>query len=330
MKLWPARPSRSPSPFGRFVVRRLLVAAALLLVVVTLVFVATEILPGDAVTARLGQAAVDQTTRDALTHQLGLDKPAHIRFIDWLAGVVRGDLGLSLISHTPVNDIIADRIGNSIVLAGTTFILLVPLAVALGAAAGAMESHRTDTAISTVSLVMTAVPEFVVAAVLIAVFSFGLHLLPPVSLAPAGGSVLDRPIILVLPVMSLLAVSLAWAVRLIRAGVAAAMKSQYVEMARLNGLSEWRVVVQHALPNGLPPGVQAMAGVAAYLIGGTVVVEAVFSYPGLGLTLVDAVVNRDLPVVQGIALLMAASTILIYLVADVVVLVLVPRLRTAL
>lgn len=312
--------------------QRLLAGAGLVLVTSALVFAATELLPGDAADVILSRSAgagggtPEQVV--ALRAELGLDRPWPQRYLDWLAALVQGDLGRSLVSGRPVADIVGTRLGNTLVLAGLATALLVPIAIGLGVWAGLRQGRPGDQVSSAAAIGLQSVPEFVAATLLIAVFSLGLRLLPPVSLVPAGASPLARPEVLVLPVASLLTVMAGQSIRMIRARTGVIVRAEFVRMARLHGIGERRVIWRYVVPNVLGPALQLLAGSIAWLVGGVVVVEQVFAYPGISHELLAAISSRDVPVVQVLAVVMAAFTVAAYTVADLLVLLLVPKLRT--
>jgi peptide/nickel transport system permease protein len=316
---------------GRFVVRRLVAAAAVLLVVSILIFALVELLPGDAALLRSSQSILqgsDPAVLAEMRHELGLDRPATTRYADWLGGLLRGDLGTSLIADRPVTEIIEDRLGNTLVLGGLALLVSLPAALLLGIVAGTREGRRADYLITGASLALVAIPEFVLAAVLIVLFAFALGILPAVSLLPGGESPLAHPDILVLPVATLGLGIAAFGARFVRASVAEVMRSRYVEMARLNGVPERRVILRHVLPNALAPSVQVLAALTAVLVGGSVLVETIFAYPGLGATLASSVSSQDGPVVEGVGMLVATVLVVAYLLADLLLILLIPKLRT--
>jgi peptide/nickel transport system permease protein len=316
-------------PLAAYVLRRLGVGVLLLALVSVLVFGATQVLPGDAATAILGRSATAEQ-KELYRQELGLDRSIPAQYWSWISGVVQGDLGRSLASRQPVTDFISERVGKSLVLALATLVVLVPVSLVLGVWAGIRRNRASDHVISGVSLGFIALPEFVTGSLLIAFIAVSLKLLPPTSIIETGASPLTSPELLVLPVLTLCITAAAYIIRMVRAGIVDTMSSEYVEMARLKGVPEPRVVRRHALRNALAPTVQVLALTAQYLIGGIVIVETVFAYPGLGQGLVQAVTARDIPTVQGVAMLLAAIYIVINIVADVFVVLLIPKLRTSL
>ena len=326
-------------PIAAFVLRRLLIGVVLVWLVSVLVFLATNVLPGDAARAALG-AKASSAQVEQVRQALGLERPLVRRYGEWLGGIARGDLGDSLTaggtaaalggqtSKTPVTAIVAAPVRNTFVLALVTIAVLVPLSLLLGVAAGVRPGSWLDRIVSTVTLAGLAVPDFVVGTVLILLFAIRLTIFPPVSLIVPGESALAHPDILILPVATLVVVALGFATRQVRAGVARAIESDYVEMARLNGIRERRVVMSWALRNSIAPSIQTLTQVIQYLLGGVVLVEYVFSYPGVGAGLVQYVAARDFPTVQSVCVLIAAVYILLNIAADLLVVLVVPRLRT--
>jgi peptide/nickel transport system permease protein len=318
----------SGHPLVAFTIRRLLAGAFILLAVSVLVFAATQILPGNAAVQILGRNATPQAVT-ALTKELGLDRSAFTQYWSWLAGLLHGNLGRSLAAQEPVSQFIGDRIRNTLELAGVAVLLMIPIGVALGVLAGVKRDRAADHIITGFTLGAISLPEFVSGALLALFFASWLKVLPPVSIVPTGSNPISQPSILVLPVLTLLLSGTAYIVRMMRAGVIEAMASEYVEAARLNGIRERRIIWRHALRNALAPTVQVLALTVQWLVGGVVVTETIFSYPGLGQGLVQAVQLRDLPVVQAVAMLFAGAYIVINILADLVVVLLIPRLRTA-
>jgi peptide/nickel transport system permease protein len=322
---------RPTSPVVTFLVRRVLGGIAALLAASVLIFAATELLPGNTASAVLGRNATPQSIA-VLSRQMGLDRPATTRYFDWLGGFVHGDLGVSSVSlaqgqHTSVGSLISSPLKNSAILAGLAALFMIPLSLGLGAYAAVRAGKPADHVISIGSLISISAPEFVTGALLVALFFVGLHLLPPVSIVAPGADPLSTPNELVLPVLTLLFASLAWGIRMVRAGMYEVLQTEYVQAARLNGLSERRVLMRYALRNALAPSVQVLAQNLQYLVGGVIIVETVFAYPGLGSQLVSSVSNRDVTMVQSIAMLIAVIYVLINLVADLIVMLLVPKLR---
>ncbi|MGM1060428.1 ABC transporter permease [Saccharothrix sp. Mg75] len=306
---------------GGYAARRLALGAAQVLAVATAVFLLVRALPGDAAVALAGDNP-DPARIAAIRAAMGLDQPAWERFGQWLAGLPRLDLGVSLVSGRPVADFLADGIGPTLVLAVLTLVLLLPLSVLVGVLAALREGGPLDRALTSASVALHSIPEFALAVVLIAVFGVQLGWLPPTAV---GADVLAEPAVLVLPLVVLLARPICSISRLVRAGMVDALASEHVRHARRLGIGEGRIRFAHALPNALAPAVQQVARTTDWLLGGVIVVEAVFVIPGLGTTLVDAVAGRDLPVVQGLAVVFAVTTVVVNLLADLVAFRLAPR-----
>ena len=333
---WGRRPLVAPRgrhPVAMFLLRRGAAGLGTLLVASVLIFLATNALPGDVAQVVLGKYATPQTTAH-LRKQLNLDKPLIVRYGDWVGGAIHGDLGQSAVElangmpKAPVTGIIGAPLRNSVILAVGAMLLLIPLALLVGTAAAVRAGRPSDYAVSYGSLVVGSLPEFVVGTFLIAVFFSWLNVLPPVALVAPGTSPLANVKALVLPVLTLLSVSLAFSARQVRAGVIEVLGHDYVTMARLGGLPERKVLRRYVLRNALAPSVQIFAQSLQYLFGGIIIVEALFSYPGIGRLLVESVNERDVTLVSGITLILAAAYIAINIAADLLVVFLVPRLRT--
>lgn len=309
------------------VARRLLVACATVLAVSAAVFFGTEALPGDAAAAYLGQQATPELLEQYRT-EFGFDRPATERYVDWLGGVLQGDLGRSFPSGDPVTEVLSQRVRNTAVLTLVTLVLLIPLGLVLGVLAAVWRDGAFDLGVSGVALALIATPEFVVGSLLAIVFAVWLGLLPPVSLVDSTRPLSEQVDVLVLPVLTLLAASLAQTIRMVRACMIEVLRTDYVQAAVLKGASPSRVLFRHALPNALGPVMPVLAINVGWLMGGVVVVETVFQFPGLGLALTDAVATRNLPTVQAIVLLVTVVYVVVNALADVAGLLLNPRLRT--
>jgi peptide/nickel transport system permease protein len=310
----------------RQLVIRCAVGIATLIAVSALVFLGVEALPGDAAQAALGQEATPALLKQ-YRHDFGLDRPVLTRYRDWLWGFVRGDLGRSLPSGAPVSGLISDKARNSVSLALATLICLVPIALALGIASAVRRDSLFDHAVASTTLTLIATPEFVVGTLLAIVIAVWLHWLPPVSLVDAQRPITSQLTLLVLPVVTLLAASVAQTTRMVRATMIDVLQSEYVQMARLKGVPPVRVMLHHALPNAIGPTIQILAFNIGWLMGGVVVVEAVFQYPGLGLAFRNAVSARDLPTVEAVSMLITGSYIVVNMLADIAVILINPRLR---
>lgn len=306
-------------------VKRLLLGIVTLWAASVLVFAGTEILPGDVALAILGQDVTPETVA-AIRHQLQLDRPAHVRYIVWLSHIVSGKLGNSLTSGRAVSGIISDSLKNTLVLAGLTAVFAVPLSLALGLLCAAYPDSFLDRSVSISSLVGVSLPEFFTGALLVLIFAVTLHLLPAVSMVSEFFSFFQKFRALLLPVLTLTLVVLAHMTRMTRAAILGVLGSSYVEMAILKGVPKRRIILRHALPNALGPIINVIALNLGFLISGVVIVESVFAYPGLGRLIIDAVFFRDIPLVQGTAMVFCIFYIGINLLADMLVLATNPRL----
>jgi peptide/nickel transport system permease protein len=316
-------------PIGALVARRVPLGLLTLAVVSIIVFLATEVLPGNAAYAILGHTATPQRLRE-LELQLGLDRGLLAQYWSWLSGLVTGHLGTSLASGQSVWSLVAPRLVASAVLVFLAGAIGTVLGVACGAIAALRKDGWFDHVTSVGALAVTALPEFVVAIVLVILFStVVLHILPAVSIVPPGSHPWDQPESLILPVATLVIVIVPYILRMMRAAMIEALESEYVEMARLKGLSTSRVVIVHAMPNAIAPTIQVIGLNFLYLAGGIVIVEYVFNYPGVGQGLVDAVSVRDIPVIQFIVLVLAAFYVFMNIATDVIALLATPRRRLA-
>ncbi|WP_420717981.1 ABC transporter permease [Streptomyces sp. H34-S4] len=305
--------------------RRLLLGLAQTAAVVLFVFLLTEALPGDAAVALAGDQP-DPERIARIREAMGLDRPAAERLLDWVAGMPHGDLGASLITGRPVTGHLAAAFGPTLLLAGATLVLLVPLSVGLGVLAARREGGPLDRIVSALTLAVHAVPEFAFGVLLAACFGLWLGWLPPTAV---GTDVFARPAVMVLPVVVLLSRPVCTLSRLVRAGMIDAMASPYVAHARRYGVSPTRIRWTHALPNALAPATQQLARTCDWLLGGVIVVEALFVVPGLGTVLIEAVAARDVPVVQALAVVFGVVTVVVNLLADLVARRFAPRAEVA-
>jgi peptide/nickel transport system permease protein len=335
----PAVPeTRAPRPLyerpfhgiSGFIVRRLALGVLTLAIVSVIVFAATVALPTDPARALLGRNATPDSLK-ALRETLHLNRPLLDQYWTFVKGLVTGDPGTSLATETPVIDVIKDSVRNSAFLVAISAAIAIPLALALGIAGALKRDSLFDQSSSLGLLGMAALPEFVSGIGLVLLFgTVVFNWLPPTVLLPPGEGPWTHLKELVLPVVTLTLVVVPYIARFMRASMIDVLESEYVEMARLKGLPERVVIFRHALPGALVPAIQAIALSLAYLAGGIVVVEYVFNYPGVGAKLVDAVHNKDLPVAQTVTLLIAAVYVVVNILADVVTLLVSPRVRTSL
>ncbi|PWJ86325.1 peptide/nickel transport system permease protein [Pseudaminobacter salicylatoxidans] len=308
------------------IAKRLGLGLVTLFIISLIVFFSVQLLPGDVAQAILGRTAPPEAVA-ALRTRLGLDLPAHVRYLQWAGGLFQGDFGDSLANRRPVLDLLSERIGNTFFLAAVSACIAVPLGLILGLASAIYRSRPFDHATSLAALLAISVPEFLTAYILVAIFAVELGWLPAVSMVQPSQGILDRFILISLPAATLALGVIAYILRMTRAAIGNVLSSPYIEMAKLKGVSPYRLVVRHALPNALSPIINVVLMNLAYLVVGVVVVEVIFVYPGLGQLLVDSVSKRDIPVVQACGVLFATAYILLNLLADVLSILANPRLR---
>ena len=314
------------------VLKRLALGVVTLFVVSIIISLVIEMLPGDFAKSMLGQAATPETVA-AFRKDIGLDRPLTVRYLDWIGGVVRGDFGYSLAgagslggSRRPVADLIEPRLANTLFLAAVTAIIAVPLALILGMLAALYRNSLFDRIVNIVTLTLISSPEFFVAYILMLFLAIKLPVFHSLANVSADTPFFERLGRIALPSLTLILAIVAHMMRMTRAAIINLLASPYIEMARLKGISPARIIYRHALPNAWAPIANVIAINLAYLIVGAVVVEVVFTYPGIGQLMVDAVSKRDLPVVQACALIFAGVYILLNLIADIVSIVTNPRL----
>jgi peptide/nickel transport system permease protein len=326
----PAADRRARNPVVWFVVRRLLFAVLTIVVVSVVIFAATELLPGNAAQAILGQNATPTRVRQ-LEQALHLNASVTTQYWDWFSGLLTGHLGHSLVDSNTVASLLSDRVVNSLTLVVLAGVIGTVIAVAAALYAALHRGGFFDEAIGLVTLAIAALPEFVIAIAIVILFATVVfHWLPAVSLIPPGQTALSHPTLLVLPVATLVLATMPYTFRMLRASAIEVLESEYVAMARLKGLSQRRILLRHVIPNALPSTVQVVALAFSWLAGGVVLVEYVFNYPGIGQAFVDAVNNRDVPVVQALAILLAGFYVLMNLAADLSAVLLSARTRSSL
>ena len=312
----------------RFLTVRVALIIATLLMVSIAIFVITEILPGDVATKMLGQFATEQNVKN-LREELGLDRSAPERYGSWIWGVVRGDFGDSLVQRRAISEIVTHRLWPSVYLAVFAFLIAIPMAVLVGIWAGVRPDSKGDRVISAVGMVGISLPEFVTGLLLMIIFSSTFHLLPSTSSIPRGETPLTNPQILVLPTLTLIAVLFAYVMRMTRASVIEVMESPYVRSAILKGLPMRRVLFRHVVPNAMLPTISVIAANTGYMLGGLIIVENVFAYPGLGQLLLSSILTRDTPLLQATTMVIAATYAISNLLADISYGFLDPRIRVS-
>lgn len=308
------------------IIRRLLLSAVTLLLVSAFVFFVLEVLPGDVATRILGRDATPESLQ-VLRERLGLDQPVLSRYLNWLGGLLTGDLGQSLVSNRSVSEILGPRIFNTLALSVYAFLLYLPLTIIPAVIQALTRDRAADQALSVVTLVLLSMPDFLLATILLLVFVLWIPILPAISLVDESSGFMEYIRAMTLPAATLAIVMAVYAVRMLRDNLIEVLDSDYVRMAELKGLSRTRVLLRHALPNALVPTLNVTALNLAYLIGGVVVVEKVFSYPGFGTLLVDSLQLRDLPVIEATVMIAALVYVAANLVADIGAILLNPRLR---
>ena len=311
---------------ARLVAHRIALGALTLLIVSAVIFTITGLLPGDAAQEALGQSATPETVA-ALRAQYGLDQPGPVRYAKWLGGLVTGNLGQSFTASMPVAELISARLPKSLLLAAVTAAVSVPIALAIGILSAMWRGGALDRALNLATLSMVAVPEFLVATIAVLVFAVKLRWFPALSNAADIGDARQFVRTYAMPVLTLCFVVIAQMARMTRAAVIDQLGASYVEMAVLKGAKPARVALRHALPNAIGPIANAVALSLSYLLGGVVIVETIFNYPGIASLMVDAVTNRDMPVVQACAMIFCFAYLLLVLAADLVAILSNPRLR---
>jgi len=314
------------STIARLVVSRLGSGTLTLLIVSLVIFTITALLPGDAAQALLGQEATPETVA-ALRAKFGLDQPAHLRYIHWLAGLVTGDPGNSLVNGMPVAELISGRLPNTLKLAAIAALAAVPLALTIGILSAMFRGSLFDRTMNMAAVSAVSVPEFLIATLAVLLFAVHLQWLPALSHVSEIHSFGDMLRAYTMPVLTLCCGLVAQMARMTRAAVIDQLSSPYVEMAILKGARPVRVVLSHALPNAVGPIANAVALSLSYLLGGVIIVESIFHYPGIATLMLDAVATRDMPLVQACAMLFCLGYMVLVLVADVSAIVSNPRLR---
>ncbi|MSP83288.1 MAG: ABC transporter permease [Alphaproteobacteria bacterium] len=312
----------------RLVIGRIFVSVLTLLLVSFIIFSMVEILPGDVASRILGRDATPESLA-TLRERLHLNDPAPERYVRWLGNIVQGDLGNALTSSRPINEILGPRIFNTLMLSLFAFAIYIPLSL-IPAAVQALNRDKTiDHVLSIVSLILVSMPEFLLATLLLILFVAMIPLFPAMSLVDDSTPFWEYLRALALPGMTLGIVMAVYAVRMLRDNLIEVLDADFIRMAELKGLSRRRVLLRHALPNAMVPTLNVTALNLAYLVGGVVIVEKVFAFPGFGSLLVDALQLRDAPLIEATVLITATVYISANMIADVGAIVLNPRLRSS-
>ncbi len=310
----------------RLILSRIGLGVFTLLVVSVVIFILTQILPGDVASSVLGQGATPENLA-TFRHELGLDQPAILRYFSWLTGVLHGDFGVALTNKQNIIEVLGPRFKNTLFLASYAALLALPLAVGFGILAAIREGRLTDRLANILALLAISMPEFFVGYVLILNLSVNHEWFPSLATVSSDTSFGERVWAVTLPAITLTFLVTAHMLRMTRNSVLSTMSTAYVEMAFLKGLSRARVVTRHALPNAAAPIISVIALNLAYLVVGVVVVENVFTYPGIGQYMIDAVTKRDVPVIEACGIVFASVFITLNTFADVIAIILNPRLR---
>jgi len=310
----------------RLIAQRLVISLLTLLLVAVIVFVVVELLPGDVATRILGRDATPETIA-VFRERMNLDAPPAERFAEWLGSIVTGDLGYALTSGRPISRILAPRIQNTLILAGLALLLYIPLSLIPAMLQALYRDRPIDQLLSTVNLIAVSLPDFLLGTILLIAFAVTVPLFPAMSLVDETSDAAEYLRACALPALTLAIVMAAYAIRMLRDNLVEILDADFVRMAELKGLPRRKVLVRHALPNSLVPTLNITALNLGYVIGGVVIVERVFSYPGFGSLMVDALTLRDIPLIEATVLIAAAVYITANLLADVGAILLNPRLR---
>jgi peptide/nickel transport system permease protein len=309
-----------------YLLKRLGLALLTLVLLSLIIFFATQVVPGNPGRAILGPFAADSAV-NTLNHKLGVDRPLISQYWSWVSGIVHGDLGTSYQFSAPVSTFLWPALGRSLKLAAVAFVIVVPLSILGGVVAALYRGRAVDRGISVTGLSLSTIPEFVSGVVLIVVFGIALKVLPVTASAPAGSSFPTQLRYLILPAIPLVLILFGYIARMARAGTIEALDSDYVRTATLKGLPRSVVIRRHVLRNSLLPTITVIATQTGYLIGGLLVVETLFNYPGLGRLTVTAATDKDFPMLAAGVLVIGVVYLIATLVADVLYTVLNPRIR---
>jgi peptide/nickel transport system permease protein len=310
----------------RMVLQRLGIGIATLFVVSVIVFIITSILPGDVASIILGQSATPETLA-ALRAELGMDKPGYVRYFSWLGNMISGDLGISKAGGATITSLIDSRIWNTLMMAGLVSLISIPISIALGLWAAMHPGTKLDRIVTFGTLSTISVPEFFIATIMVLIFAVKLKWLPATLYLTGNESWTELLKAMAMPLITLVIVVSAQMIRMTRAGILNVMSSPYIEMAILKGVPRKRIILRHALYNAIGPIVNVIALNLAYLVSGVVIVETIFSYPGLAKLMIDGVQTRDLPLVQACAMIFCAVYVILILLADIASILSNPRLR---
>ena len=308
------------------ILKRIFSSFFTLLIVSALIYGVLEILPGDVATRILGRAATPESLV-ILRAELGLDEPALNRYFSWLYNIFQGDFGNAMTSKRPIIDVLGPKIFNTMVLSGFAFLLYLPMAFITALVQAANKNRQIDNILSIVTLVILSLPDFIIGTIFLILFVVFIPILPVVSLVGEYTNFWEWVKALIMPAVTLALIMSVYAVRMLRDNLIEVLDSDYVLMARLKGLPKYKVLIKHALPNAITPTLNVTALNLGFLIGGVVIVEKVFTYPGFGSLLVDSIKFRDLPLVEATILIAAAFYVFANLLTDILSILFNPKLR---
>ncbi|MDR6772300.1 ABC transporter permease [Azospirillum sp. BE72] len=309
-----------------YILTRLASLALILVVMSVLIFLVTQAMPGDVASMIAGQFASKEVV-DAIAVKLGLDQPLIVQYGRWAAGILQGDLGRSLVLEQPIGPILMEALARSLVLAVVALAVVAVVGIALGVLAAVRRGKLTDQVVSGISYLGIAVPDFFWAIVLVLIFGSYLKLLPTGGYTPIAEGFLPWAAHLVLPVVTLVLMLLARIARLTRSSMIDVLQTNYVKFARAKGMPESVVILRHALKNALLPTITVLAIDFGLILGGVVVIETIFSYPGMGRLLLFAIQRHDLPLIQATILIVSAAYCLANLTADLLYAFVNPKIR---
>ena len=308
------------------ILKRIFSSFFTLLIVSAFIYGVLEILPGDVATRILGRAATPESLV-ILRAELGLDEPALNRYFSWLYNIFQGDFGNAMTSKRPIIDVLGPKIFNTMVLSGFAFLLYLPMAFITALVQAANKNRQTDNILSIVTLVILSLPDFIIGTIFLILFVVFIPILPAVSLVGEYTNFWEWVRALIMPAVTLALIMSVYAVRMLRDNLIEVLDSDYVLMAHLKGLPKYKVLIKHALPNAITPTLNVTALNLGFLIGGVVIVEKVFTYPGFGSLLVDSIKFRDLPLVEATILIAAAFYVFANLLTDILSILFNPKLR---
>ena len=308
------------------ILKRIFSALITLLIVSALIYGFLEMLPGDVATRMLGRTATPETLAN-LREQLGLNEPALKRYFLWLYNIFQGDFGTALTSKRPITEILAPKIFNTLILSGCAFILYLPLSFITALLQAYYKNKNIDISLSIITLIILSLPDFIIGTIMIVVFVVVFPIFPAISLVGEYSDFSEWFMALVMPSITLALVMSVYAVRMLRDNLIEVLDSEYIFMAKLKGLSKSTVLIKHALPNAIIPTLNITALNLGFLIGGVVIVEKIFTFPGFGNLLIDSIKFRDLPLVEATILIAAAFYIFANLLTDILSIIFNPKLR---